>query len=1142
MRAEPTAFRVDGPLPGPGLTVIEASAGTGKTYTLTSLIVRFVADGVPLSAILAVTFTRMATGELRDRIRVRLAQVYDALDRRFAGVGSGAEDTLVELLAAGAPEDIADRLVNLAVALADFDAATIATTHGFCQMVLHGLGSAGDTSAETELLEDPQDLVAEVVDDLYLRWSTKRGPISYEPLEARRAALAAVAHGDAPIFRYPEGGRAAGLAEIATAARAEVARRLLLQDSLTYDELLGRLARTLESPTRGPEARRRLAARYQVVLVDEFQDTDPVQWSILRHAFSQDPPLTRLILIGDPKQAIYAFRGADVHSYLEAAEAADVTWTLEENHRTDQPLIDAIEAFFQPTRFGHDGIPFRTVRAAPTRQSSPFKGAPFRMRVVDDNHAEIAKTGAKKLLRKQALVEWVARDVATDIDRFLRSRPSIPDGTGGARLLEARDIAVLTHTNDQALKVRDALRGRGVPSVVGGVDSVFRSDAATAWVRLLEALQEPTSRSRLVAVALTPFVGMTVEQVSSASEAGWEDLYERVLGWAGVLAGRGVAALHRAITDGEGLPGRVLSVEGGERLLTDLGHVAQLLHAEATAGQLGAASLRTWLATRIRSVAEEQAGIEERSRRLDSDAAAVQVLTVHRAKGLEFAVVYCPYLWDGGWTERGGRPVVFHDPDAGRRTLDAGCPDQNDFIDRQTYETHARWHELEELGEDLRLMYVAVTRARHRVVLWWGRAQRSGASPLGRLLLCREPETGVVGPARDAEPQLFKIRPALDQIRGRAGQGLFAIETAGGSRATLELVPDAPDGAEEPPLELAVFDRILDQRWRRASYSSITAAHTNVRAAVASEPEDSGLSDEPVAGGDMPSGAPGDGPAPVDSVLSPWGSIIGGAEVGTFVHRVLESTDFAAADPATEVHRAVQEALRSGGPPIDPAVLSAALTATISTPLGPGCGGDSLRAIARSDRLDEMGFELPVPGGARPTGSVSTASIAELLDAHLEPGGLLAGYADRLRDPTLDADLRGYLAGSLDLVFRRPRPGGRTQWVVADYKTNWLGPPGQVLTAGHYSRSAMDREMRHHHYPLQAILYMVALHRFLRWRQPGYRPESDLGGVYYLFVRGMVGLDAPIDGDAPCGVFHWAVPPALVLALSELFDRSGGAG
>jgi exodeoxyribonuclease V beta subunit len=235
----------------------------------------------------------------------------------------------------------------------------------------------------------------------------------------------------------------------------------------------------------------------------------------------------------------------------------------------------------------------------------------------------------------------------------------------------------------------------------------------------------------------------------------------------------------------------------------------------------------------------------------------------------------------------------------------------------------------------------------------------------------------------------------------------------------------------------------------------------------------------------------------------------------------------------------VEEARRAGGPPLDPASLSAALVATIATPLGPALGGDSLSVIARSDRLDEMRFELPVAGGDRPVGSVSTASIADLLDAHLDPGGPLAGYADLLRDRSFDAELRGYLVGSLDLVFRRRRPDGRLLWYVADYKTNWLGPPGQVLTAGHYRRAALAAEMRHHHYPLQAILYMVALHRFLRWRQPGYRAESDLGGVYYLFVRGMVGSDTPIDGGDPCGVFHWAVPPELVLSLSDLFDRPG---
>ncbi len=257
--------------------------------------------------------------------------------------------------------------------------------------------------------------------------------------------------------------------------------------------------------------------------------------------------------------------------------------------------------------------------------------------------------------------------------------------------------------------------------------------------------------------------------------------------------------------------------------------------------------------------------------------------------------------------------------------------------------------------------------------------------------------------------------------------------------------------------------------------------------------------------------------------------------MGNFVHRVLEATDFAAPDLRTALVAAVAGASRLGAPPLPADPLVDALEAAVTTPLNPLLPGETLARVPRSDRLDELGFELPVAGGDHPTGSVRTAAIADLLDRHLEPGDRLAGYADRLRDPSLDVGLRGYLVGSLDLVFRRPASHGH-RWYVADYKTNWLGPPGAPLSATHYTGAAMEAEMRHRHYPLQALLYTVALHRYLRWRQPGYRPETHLGGVLYLFVRGMAGPATPILDGATCGVWSWPVPAALVVALSDLMD------
>jgi exodeoxyribonuclease V beta subunit len=259
-----------------------------------------------------------------------------------------------------------------------------------------------------------------------------------------------------------------------------------------------------------------------------------------------------------------------------------------------------------------------------------------------------------------------------------------------------------------------------------------------------------------------------------------------------------------------------------------------------------------------------------------------------------------------------------------------------------------------------------------------------------------------------------------------------------------------------------------------------------------------------------------------------------GVEVGTFVHRVLQAADFAAPDLDAEL--AEQVALARGGDgglDVAPAGVAAGLRAAIETPLGPLVDGLRLRDLERGDRLDELGFELPLVGGDEPSGRLTLAAIADALRRHLPGGDPLAGYAERLADPSLHGTVRGYLTGSLDLVLRMPGP----RFAVVDYKTNFLAGPGEELTAWHHRPAALEAEMHRGHYGLQAILYTAALHRYLRWRVPAYDPARHVAGVLYLFVRGMSGPDTPVVDGTPCGVFGWAPPPGLIAELSDLLDE-----
>jgi exodeoxyribonuclease V beta subunit len=1096
-----TPFDACGPLPS-GVTVLEASAGTGKTFTIAALATRYVADGLPLEHLLIVTFTRMATSELRDRVRERMVTAEQGLTRALLGVAPDPADDILRLLTCGPDEEVRRRRDRLTRALSDFDAATIATTHGFCQHVLGGLGVAGDVERDVAFVEDSRYLVDEVVADLYVRFFHRpQHQARFTLAQALKIGELAVGNPDAALMpaNAPHDSTPQLRYRLATRVRQEVDRRRRLAAALTYDDLLTRLRDTLADPVRGETACRRLRERYKVALVDEFQDTDPIQWEIMRRAFAR--PGSTLVLIGDPKQAIYAFRGADVYAYLEAAKMAGTQATLEINWRSDQRLLDAFDSLFAGARLGHEGIVYRDVRAAPTNVAPRMPGPPLRARVLhrDDNLVKLTSAGYASEKESRAVI---AADLAGDAVGLLSSRVDV-----AGRTVRPGDIAVLVHRNRDALAVRDALDDAGVPAVVNGAGSVFATSSAQAWLRLLAALERPAASSTARLAALSPFIGWSAERVALAGETEWEDLHARLHRWAAVLRLRGVAALFETISRVEHLDRRVLEQTEGERQLTDLRHVGQLLHGVATAEQLGVTALTGWLRERIDEAGEED-DAEDRSRRLESDAEAVQVLTIYRSKGLEFPIVYCPYLWDPGYIPD-DEPPIFHDAED-RRTIDVGGDGGP--------ETDTGWaHIVERRGEELRLAYVALTRARHQVVVWWAGTWAVRNSALCRLLFFRDADGNV-------KPEGNRT-PTDDQAVARFEELRVSVERVDGGPGARWIDQEPVDVA----LSVGQFDRALDPTWRRTSYSGITSGVHEAR--VSSEEEERREPDEVVV-------VPRAGDVVMEPALravpSPLATMPGGADVGTFVHGVLEGADFTGADLEAELWTSLEQtAAREAVDVGDRQLLVAGLTAAVDTPLGPVANGMRLRDIGRGERVDELGFELPLCGGDTPAGTLAVSDIGALLAAHLPADDPFAGYAPRLSDPVLQSDLRGYLSGSLDLVFRTTD----RRFAVVDYKTNWLGVEGEPLSAWHYRPAALLDAMYAAHYPLQALLYTVALHRYLRWRVAGYDPAEHIAGVLYLFVRGMVGPETPVVDGSPCGVFGWHPPAALVVALSDLLDR-----
>jgi exodeoxyribonuclease V beta subunit len=1093
------AFDVMGPLPT-GTTVLEASAGTGKTYTVGALVARFVAEGeATLDEMLVITFGRVASQELRERVREQLVEAERALAEPEQALAAGG---LIAHLAEGEEAEVALRRKRLADALAGFDGATIATTHQFCHLVLRSLGVAGDSDSGVELVESLDELVVEVVDDLFLRrFGQEVDEPPFNRSTALELALAAVRDPQATLSpSETQSESVEARVSFAHAVRDEIERRKQRLGILSYDDLLSRLAEALAE--QDAPARDRMRRRWKVVLVDEFQDTDPVQWAVLDRAFSGH---ATLVLIGDPKQAIYAFRGGDVFTYLEAADTAGTKQTLATNFRSDGPVVDALQVLTGGAELG-PGITVHDVTAH--HQGSRFSGLPephpVRLRQVE-------RAGPKSTIPVDELRARIAADLADDVARLLSSGATFDDGHE-VRPVRAGDVAILMFSLRQVEMFRSELRRRGVPSVVTSGGSVLLSPACDEWLTLLEALEKQLT-SRVRAVALTSFVGETPPSLDRGGDELTDAIAEQVRGWLDLFRARGIAAVHESIRAG-GLAERVLGRPDGERLLTDLHHLGQVLHDVAHRERLGLPALLEWL----RRERREASTSTERTRRLDSDAAAVQFVTVHGSKGLQYPVVYLPMLFNR-WVPDETTPL-FHD--GSHRMLDVGgAPDREVRVQAAA----------EDAAEELRLTYVALTRAQSQVVCWWAPSWNAETSGLSRLLFGRRPGEAAVPDKVGQGPSDDDIAATLE---GWQAAGALHLETVAADPASV-----AAAKAGEAAIAIRTFGRSLDTTWRRTSYSGLIRAEEQIVTAVVDvEPEEPGTVDEdPSAEDDVPEIQ---GPTDVaeESLLSPMNDLPAGATFGSLVHGVLEHADPEATDLRAELRAHVVEQLRWWPVDASPDDLADSLLPMQVTSLGPLAGGLRLADIPASDRLCELDFEFPLVGGDRPTVGVRDTALREVADVlrrHLPDDDPMRAYAERLETPSLgDQALRGYLSGSIDVVLRVPDEAGGHRYLVVDYKTNKLGNPDRPLTALDYTQPLMSDAMLHSHYPLQALLYSVVLHRYLRWRQPGYDPERHLGGILYLYVRGMCGPETPEVDGVPCGVFTWKPPAAMIVELSEL--------
>lgn len=1143
------------PLDAP--TLVEASAGTGKTYAITTYFVRAILeDDLTPDKILVLTYTKAATAELRARARARLARALtlingppEAPDALFAVVSDA-----VERLGAPAVER------KLRSALGQMDQAAILTIHGFCQRLLKEHPLSFGVELEFEVAENVASLHADLAVDF---WSTELYDQPEWLLQRLRADKVTINHLErlANIATIP-GIEVIGPAPrpiddgavrqvFALQRRAGVLwrdhRRAILEllqseglyasiykeksirelwapelDRLFERTTLERLpkhfkwlcATNLEKKTKKnsepPEhpffdaceelvaaheqiepmlayavhafqqrfcdfVRHRSRARrdesaiysfddllttvhttvvesetvartirnaYPIALVDEFQDTDSVQYGIFRAIYGDGAA----VYVGDPKQAIYAFRGADVFSYIEAAkDVGERRHTLGTNRRSDPGVVRAVNALFSRLvpPFLIEGIGFEDASAHEAENRTTL--APS---------FDVVLLGADDLDGPTA--SSVAPIVANEVALMLESGALIE-----GRPVHAGDIAVLCRSNKQAIAVTKALRDLNLPTSLDGGASVLSTEVAADLGVILEAALLPGDSRAVRRALLTSLVGVSAFDLASMDDDAWSAWVSRFREWNDTWHTQGVLRCLKDMLGSTGAEVLIASRATARRDLTDLLHLQELLLRGERERDRDPVALMQWF-RRLNDGTQDEGmlAMEDLQQRPDAEAGAVRVTTIHKSKGLEYGIVFCPFTWnDAGLFWFDHRAVKFHDQ-AGKLKIDLGSEAQADHLTESKREA---------ASEALRLLYVAVTRAKHQCTLFWGPGYRWKDSALAYLLH----DADSLGKL-DEDGMRADVEAFVAKVRGDAG-----CRPPRSERAT-----PRHDEHSGPELTARPKLRRFDLSSRIASFTSLTGHDEH-----------------------------GTGPS-VPAATSPlFADLPGGARTGLLLHSIFERAELDALD-SKDGHALIEKQLALFG-------FDSHLTASVqrdlvtvaSTPVAADSSLPALAELGRDRQLRELEFTLAVE---RP----KIEDLAEVLKQHGAPADA-PGYHERLARVG-GHPLRGFLRGFIDLMFE-----WEGRWYVADYKSNRLPT---------YEPSSVIEAAQREHYVLQGQLYSIAAHRYLRQRDPSYDPEENWGGALFLFVRGMNGPES-----AGSSVFFDEQSPELLDAVDAWLGGRDGS-
>ena len=1050
---------------------IEASAGTGKTYSVAALVVRELAlnEDLSISQILVTTFTRNAAAELRDRVRRRLVKTAESLRKNT----NEDDDVIVEYLREKcSDEERIARSHRLMRAVVEFDTATIATIHSVCSKIISL--SAESTSMAGEEIQTR--LIAEVVNDALVAQARQTPTLPEKKIVEVVTQLIGEpltrTWFDASIVSDPQLMR-----RIDDVIKQSI---VTIEDELrkapTFDYLIRRAFQVISSDEVDgvlAEFRR----RYKYLIVDEAQDTDSQQWEIFRGIFPMaENAGGALIAVGDPKQSIYKFRGADIDAYRVERDQG-MTRTLRTNYRSDSPVINGLNALFDGAEFG-EGIPYVPVDVPRDKKDADLQGmAPVEILNIPSPSGPAA----------------ISSPTAQRVSAYLQSNVLI-----NGKNVRPSDIVVLVRSGWQGQLIERELRELKIPAVSSGTASVMESETAEHWRVLLLALERFADNGRVRHVVGTPIFGVPLSSPALLDDTFIGSIQETLAEWAGILRRQGVAALTSTMMSD---PGTIMSLSAGlsgERRLTDFSHVADLLNAETK----GAGCSATDVLDAFTRLAEIDRSSDVVSRRVESDSSAVQIMTIHVSKGLEFPLVVVADSWkeDISTQQKKKLPIIRLREDDGQpligRVADIG------YVTGEVSPISSQRLQEEASEESSRLLYVAATRAKHHVCI---------LRPL------------------DGDVTVIDSRMNASVLAGESDDVTVVNVNDLPTAVRYLAVRNDEDTVEK---QVATSPVGITQTYRRTSFTGITDMQKGGSVVGASRVDTREGTEE---GERLFTRSVGYASAKVPFGVAemPLARIPGGAHIGKILHTVYEHVDPSHVDlpehVAAIVKRYVSGKLLTehGQNIIDGIVLS------LRTPLGGAVGHHSLASLGLKNRVVEMSFEMSL---AHLHSSVKVSDIGKLLQKSISVDDMLAPYAQMLCDPSFDIPLAGLINGSIDALLRVDQEDGVPRFFISDYKSNRLDHDGDEDMITAYSTERMLHEMEHHHYPLQALIYGAAIYRFLRWRAPHIDADESIAGFAYMFIRGMVGDNTPVDSSGHrSGVLTWTAPSGFWSSLSDLF-------